>query len=144
MDSLLRISAWRTHISFTVALLGNFYAWLSGRHTDLAVNEVTDGHPHLHADPQDSVVVDVLEDGQDEGGQRQGGGVAVHSHQAPLVAGLVTFKVLDDFPQQEWLDYFYGLLQEGRGDGGGGQGAYNTCFSRKEGQEGSIKMCWKS
>lgn len=89
------------------------YQGLTGRRTDLAIDEVTDGHPHLHADPQDQVVVDVLQDGQGEGGQRQGGGVAVHSGQAALVAGLVTFKVLDYFPQQERLPHFNGLLQEG-------------------------------
>lgn len=83
------------------------------RATDLAVNEVTDGHPHLHAGPQDEVVVDVLEDGQGESGQRQGGGVAVHGQQAALVAGLVTFKVLDYFPQQQRLHHFDGLLRGG-------------------------------
>lgn len=85
------------------------------RFTDLPVNYVTDGHPHPHACPQDVVVVEVLEDGQPEGGQRQAGGVAVHDDEASLVAGVVVLKVLDYFPQDEWLDHFDDLLYD-RGD----------------------------
>lgn len=85
------------------------------RFTNLPVNDVTDGHPHLHARSQDVVVVEVLEDGQPEGGQRQAGGVAVHNDETSLIAGVVVFKVLDYFPQDKWLDHFDDLLYD-RGD----------------------------
>lgn len=129
IDSLLRLSAWKDkvlacnkshqHTSRKSYVIGAKHAESLLRDvqqfTDLPVNDVTDSHPHLHARSQDMVVVEVLEDRQPEGGQRQASSVAVHNDETLMVVGVIVFKVLDYFPQDKRLDHFDHLLYD-RGD----------------------------
>lgn len=54
----------------------------------------------------------MLEDGQPKGREGQGSGVTTHRDEASLVIWVVIFKVVNYFPQKQWLDHFDGLLYE--------------------------------
>ncbi|TNN61502.1 hypothetical protein EYF80_028247 [Liparis tanakae] len=81
--------------------------------TDLPVDHVTHGHSDLHARPLDVVEVEVVEQGQPDGAQRHGGGVAQRLVERRHVQRVVALKVLDHLAQDERLDHFDDLLRNG-------------------------------
>ena len=68
-------------------------------------------HPHPHAQPQDGVIVEMLQDGQSEGREGQGRRVDVRQDLASLVFRVVVLKEVDDFPHKQWLENFNYLLR---------------------------------
>lgn len=67
--------------------------------TDLPVNHVAHGHADLHAGPLHMVEVEVVQDSQAHGGQRDAGSIAVGFIGRSCVGGVIVLKVLDYLPQ---------------------------------------------
>lgn len=79
---------------------------------DLPEDHVTHRHPHLHAQSQNGVIVEMLEDGQPEGREGQRSGVEVGHDESSLVFWVVVLKVVDDVPQKKRLKHLNGFLRE--------------------------------
>lgn len=75
---------------------------------------MADGHTDLHAGPLDVVEVEVVEDGQGHGGQRDAGSAAVGLAGRGHVAGVVALKVLDDLTEEQRLNNLDSLLTSRR------------------------------
>lgn len=71
---------------------------------------MADGNADLHAGPLDVVEVEVVQDGQSDGGQGDASGAAVGLVDRSNVAGGVALKVLDDFAEEQRLNDLDGLL----------------------------------
>lgn len=84
----------------------------SGLSTDLSVDHVTHGHFDPHAGSLDVVVVEMLEDGQPEGGEAHRSSVAVRHVKTPTVVRIVVLEEQDDLTQKKRLDDFNGLLDD--------------------------------
>lgn len=78
--------------------------------TDLLVDHVTHGHSDLHACPLHVVEVEVMQQCQADGADGQTGGVSEGLVQSRHVVWVVTLKVLNYLPQDDWLDHFNDLL----------------------------------
>lgn len=79
--------------------------------SDLPVDHMRKCYPYLHAQSQDGAIVEMLEDGQSESREGQGRSVDGRRDESSLVFWVVVLKVVEDFPQKQWLKHFNYLLQ---------------------------------
>lgn len=78
--------------------------------TDLPVDHVTHGHSDLHARSLDMVEVEVVDNGQSYGGQRDTSSIATGLIQSIHVIWVKILKVLDHFSQEHWLGHLNHFL----------------------------------